>query len=136
MNSNRITSNIVFIKGMLMIVIGIIHTIFIYFEFQEALKNMSEYWAMSHALWFAATGLFFIYTGIIDLLSYKGLKRGSRHEWVIALISAFFPLICGAIGTYVFRNDEMIPVFPMLICFLGIISFVTLIINKWKFKNI
>jgi hypothetical protein len=132
MSNNRATSITILVKGILMILISVIHTIAIYFGFQDALKNMSEYWAASYALWFGLGGIFFLYIGIIDLMSYAGLKEGSRHPWKTGIISGIFQLLIGGSGTYFYRHEVPPPVFPMIILFLGIVSLGILIVNRHK----
>ena len=135
MKSHKLTDTVVLAKGITMILISIIHTIAIYFEYQDAMENIPEYWAVSHAVWFGLTGVFFLFIGIIDLLSYSGLKRGAKYAWRTAFASSIFPAVCGPIGTYIFRNDQPTLVFPMIIMFLGIIGTIVLAINYREFKK-
>ncbi|MBN1532414.1 MAG: hypothetical protein JXA20_07115 [Spirochaetes bacterium] len=112
-----------------MILISIIHTIAVFFGYTEVLENMSEYWAISHQLWFGAAGMLFLFIGTVDLLSYSGLKEGKSYAWRFAFCSSVFPAVLGPIGTYIFRNDPTIPVFPILIMILGFVSFTSLLIS-------
>jgi hypothetical protein len=133
MKNHRISDVIVLIKGILMILISIIHTIAIYFGYKEALQHMPEYWAMSLELWFGLTGMFFLFIGVVDLVSYPGLKKGSINAWRYVLVSGIFPAVLGTIGTYFFRNDQVFPVFPVIIMLLGWTSFFVLLLNRKKY---
>jgi hypothetical protein len=135
MKTNRITSIAVLVKGILMVLIGIIHTIAIYFELQDALKNMPENWAIQYALWFGITGMFWLFIGTIDLLSYSGLKRRSAHAWRTALCSSVFPVVFGPIGPILLWSSGPAIIFPMTILFLSIVGTAILVINHRKFTN-
>ncbi len=138
MKTNKVASIVVLVKGILMVLIGIIHTIALYFELQDALKNMTEYWAVQYAVWFGVTGMFWLFIGIIDLLSYSGIKGGTAHVWRIAFCSSIVPaVVVTPLVTYSFlqRDAEPAIIFPMMISFLAIVGTVVLVINHRKFTN-
>jgi len=121
MKSFRVTSIIVLVKGILMILLGFIHIAASYFALQDAQRQMSEIMAAKYTLWFGLLGLFFIFTGTIDILSYTGLRGGVRQVWRTAFCSAIFTTLCGATGTAVLLRVEGPPIFPILVLFLGAI---------------
>ena len=134
----KVTNIVVLVKGIIMVLIGMIHTIALYFEIQDALKNMSEYWAVQYTVWFGVTGMFWFFIGLIDLLSYPALKRGSAYAWRTAFCSSIVPaIVVTPLVTYSLlqRDAEPAIIFPMMISFLAIIGTVVLIINKSKFTN-
>jgi len=136
LKSKHVTGVVILIKGILMILIGIIHTIAIYFEMQEAFKYMAEDWAVEYAIWFGATGAFFIFIGTIDLLSYPGLKKGAACAWRMAFCSSIFPALIVTPGAiYFLRDAEPAIVFPMTISLLGIVGSIVLLINHRRFTN-
>jgi hypothetical protein len=133
MNTSRVTNIVVLIKGVIMILIGVIHTAAIFLGFPELLQHMAKDWAIEYSIYFGLTGMFWLFIGTIDLLSYSGLRRGIVFAWRIAFCSSIFPVVFGPIGLILLWGSGPAIIFPMTILFLSIIGTVVLVINHHKF---
>ncbi len=135
MENNRTTAIIVVIKGIIMILIGVIHTIAIFFETQDALRSMNKYWAVNYAIWFGLTGMFWLFIGVMDILSYSGLKKRTKYAWRTAFVSGIFPVVLVPIALCLFEKFQPSTIFPVIILFLGAVSLIVLLIKRKKFTS-
>jgi hypothetical protein len=74
-------------------------------------------------------GIFIIFIGTLDIVSFYELKYKLYGTWKIIFCTAVFTFILGAGGTLYFREGP-----PILILFLGIISVFPILMQKKDFK--
>lgn len=101
----KIPGKIILIKGIVMVLLGIVHTVFCYFEHERVEEYMSAQLAFEFIVWFFGSGVFILFTGVIDILSYKGLLAQQKIAWRMALVSAVFIGFMGLCGILAFRFE-------------------------------
>jgi hypothetical protein len=132
MNKIKITSNIVFAKGIFMVLLGIFHICAITFIYDDNkfIQQMPGEIYKELALWFVVGGIFFIFSGIIDIISYRGLKGKVKMAWQFAFVSAVFSVAGSTLGIIVFREGP-----PFLIFAFGLVALVPLVLFRKEFKT-
>ena len=119
-------SNVILIKGILLILLGIVHMAFSYFEYQFIKTEMSVEMSIQYILWFFVVGMFILFIGITDIFSYKAIKQGIKWIWKVTLLSAVFSFITGFLGVITF-NWKLCPPYVLLI--LGLVHLLILFLN-------
>lgn len=127
-----ILSRIVQTKGIVIALLGVVHIVVSYFEYEKIITEMSKEMAREYILWFNAVGLFIMFIGFIDIISFKGIKQQMNWAWKISLLSATFAFITGLSGVIGFN---FIPSPPYLILLSGIVSLIPLLLFKKEFIN-
>jgi hypothetical protein len=128
------TGFVILTKGILLVLLGIVHimAIFIwdlFFEHDKAKDLMPVQLSHEFTLWFAVGGIFFIFMGIIDIISYKGIKNRMNWAWKTSFTCAVFCIFCGILGIAVFKEGP-----PFLILFLGLSEIIPLMLYKSEFN--
>jgi len=126
----NVLSKITKIKGIFLVLLGIVHIIGSYFEYGKIKSEMSKDLSHNYMTWFIALGYFLMFMGSIDLLTYKGLKQKMIWVWKISTATSVFTIIAGLTGTIAFINS---PSPPNLILLSGIISIIALLSSKKEF---
>jgi heme/copper-type cytochrome/quinol oxidase subunit 3 len=129
---NKILSTIVLVKGILTVLLGIIHIIMSYFEYNLIKDEMPKYIGYKYILWYYAVGLFILFIGLIDIISYKGIKQKINLAWQISLLNSIFSLVLGLSGLITFKWALSPPYFLFAI---GIICLIPLLLFKKEFNN-
>jgi hypothetical protein len=124
------TGFVVLTKGILMVLLGIVHIIAIFVFVQNDVKNqMTPQMLREFILWFAVGGIFFIFIGIIDLISYEGIRKRMYWAWKTSFSSAAICCLAAPIGIAVFKEGP-----PFLILFLGLLEIIPLVLYKKEFN--
>jgi hypothetical protein len=130
MDKLKITGNVILAKGIFMVLLGIFHIIAITFIYDDNVKiqQLPKEIYNELALWFVVGGIFFTFSGLVDIISYRGLKRRVKMAWQIAFLSAVFAVSGSTLGIIVFREGP-----PFLIFAFGLIALIPLLWNRKLF---
>jgi len=118
---------IALIKGILLIILGVVHIAYSFFEYDVIKTGMSKEMSHQYILWFFAVGLFILFIGIIDIFTYQGIKYKIKWIWKTALSSAIFSFITGLAGVITFKW-ELCP--PYVLFILGLLYIIALLLNR------
>jgi lysylphosphatidylglycerol synthetase-like protein (DUF2156 family) len=129
MNKIKATSSITLIKGISLILLGIAHTVAIFIMVDDMIREkMPDLLMAEFKLWFFVTGVFFIYAGVIDVISYPGLKKGMNWAWRTSFSSALFCCLTSPVGIIVLKGGP-----PLFILFIGLCEIIPLILYRKEF---
>ncbi|MCX6238179.1 MAG: hypothetical protein NTY07_11600 [Bacteroidia bacterium] len=130
---SKILSTIVLVKGILTALLGIIHIVMsYYFEYNLIKEEMPKDLGYKYILWYFAVGLFILLIGLMDIISYKGIKQRINLAWQISLLSSLFSLVLGLSGLITFK---WAPSPPYFLFAAGIILLIPLLLFKKEFNN-
>lgn len=130
MRNNQLLRIVILSKGILMVLLGIVHIIFgITYEHNRLADTVPVNFLHDYLIWFMAVGIFITFIGTLDLLLYYELKYKLYGTWKITFCTAVFTTILGACGTLYFREGP-----PILIFILGIIAVFPILLQKKDFK--
>jgi hypothetical protein len=132
MKKIKITSNLVLIKGIFMVLLGLFHICAILFIFDDSKykTQMPPVLYTEFVLWFVVGGVYFIFIGVIDIIAYRGLTKMMHWAWQTAFTACAFAFICSIVGIIVFREGP-----PFLIFVLGLMALIPLTIFRKEFKG-
>jgi lysylphosphatidylglycerol synthetase-like protein (DUF2156 family) len=128
MDKIKITSRIILVKGIFMILLGVFHVIALFIIMDKVLSQLPTNLVAEFMLWFAIGGFFFVFSGIIDLISYAGLKNKKKVSWLMAFTSSTFAFFGSILGIIVIKEGP-----PFLIFVFGLVSMVPLIRYRKEF---
>ena len=117
---------IIRIKGIILLLLGIAHSVVAFFEYDMIKPDMPAVRAKDYILWFVGVGIFIKFLGLIDLFILKDLKKQRKTARNIALLASIFAIIIGLTGTIGFYFE---PSPPMLILACGISGLIVLLKN-------
>ncbi len=127
MRNNKFLRTVILIKGILMLLLGIVHIVVAFtFEYNK-LAGLPQQFVHDYLVWFIGVGIFLMFVGTIDLINYKDLAFKLRSTWKNVLINSVFPLVVGGGGTAYFQEGP-----PILIFIVGVVSIVPI---WWQRKN-
>ncbi len=104
MNKIKFISRWIFAVGIIITIIGIIHSSFTPIGYQQMMKNETlKDKAPGFAYFFAFCGFAIIFAGLLTIYSSLGLKKSEKWAWLIAISSTLFVAI-GMIGAITFAK--------------------------------
>lgn len=130
MELNRKTqrlSKVILIKGIVFCLLGIVHLVASFYEYDDIKVSMPKDLGYSYILWFYGVGLFILFIGWVEILSYKGIKQKTVLAWQVSLLSSFFSAIMGLSGLITF-HWVLSP--PYILFVAGIIGVILLLKNR------
>ena len=134
METNKKTKTlaiVILVKGIMLTVLGVIHTLASFIEYDAIKGEMSGEMARQYILWFYALGLFLLFVGLLDLLTYKGIQKNMSWAWRNAFLSALFSIVTGLSGL-IGLQWALSP--PYIIVLTGIVPMILLLCHKKEFK--
>ena len=106
----------IWIKGMLDALLGLVYIAGAFtFERSRMLGSRTPRFQRDYLIWFALTGVFILFMGILDLLCVAPLKGGSPFAWKIAVWCAGFTAAMGLGGVIFFGISP-----PLLLLITGL----------------
>jgi small-conductance mechanosensitive channel len=133
MDKIKFISRWIFVAGIIITIIGVIHTSFAPVGYQQMMKDETlKDKARGFAYFFAFCGYAVIFAGLLTIYSSLGLKKSEKWAWLIAISSTLFVAI-GMIGAVMFAKFGN----PMIyVAFISSISSVLLLLLSYRdFKN-
>jgi hypothetical protein len=120
----RRVSAVVRAKGIVLVALGAVHTAGLVFSVApDAFAHLAIQWATWYSTWFGLAGVLFAFMGVVDLLSFAGLRRGERGAWRLALASSALATGVGPLGTCLMLHFRDVgAVFPATIFLVGAVS--------------
>jgi small-conductance mechanosensitive channel len=133
MNKIKFISRWVFVVGIIITIIGIIHSSFAPIGYQQMMKDETlKDKARGFVYFFAFGGFAIIFAGLLTIYSSLGLKKSERWAWLIALSSTLFVAI-GMIGAVTFAKFGNPMIYVASIS--SILSVFLLLLFYRNFKN-
>jgi len=135
MELNRKTqrlSKVILIKGIVFCLLGIVHLVASFYEYNDIKGYMPKDLGYSYILWFNGVGLFILFIGLAEILSYKGIKQKTTLAWQVSLLSSFFAAVMGLSGLITF-HWVLSP--PYLLLVAGVFGLVLLLKNRRGFES-
>jgi len=130
MKKLKFTVTVILVKGIMMAMLGIVHLLAVFIlNFEKEKSQMTALMFQQFMLWFALGGLFFIFIGIIDLISYYGIKNKIQLAWKTAVLSALICCIAAPAVIAIYLEGP-----PFLILALGLLEIIPLVIFKSEFN--
>jgi hypothetical protein len=133
MDKIKFISRWIFVVGIIITVIGIIHSSFAPIGYQQMMKDETlKDKALGFVYFFAFSGFAIIFAGLLTIYSSLGLKKSEKWAWLIAISSTLFVAL-GGIGAVTFAKFGN----PMIyVVSISSISSVLLLLLFYKdFKN-
>jgi uncharacterized membrane protein HdeD (DUF308 family) len=96
MKKRRFVSRWILAMGIIIAIIGIIHTSFAPAMYQQMLKDDTlKDKAAGFVYFFALGGFAFLFAGILTIFSSFGLKKSEKWAWLIAISAGLFVALGG-----------------------------------------
>lgn len=126
----RFASGTILAKGVLDALLGIVHVIVAFtFEARKIAGQGTVELQRDYIVWFLGVGLFILFTGLVDMFCYEGLKARSNLAWKISLLSALFTLIPGLAGVALYGVSP-----PLVLLVTGAVGTLVLALSKNGFQ--
>ena len=116
MDKRKLISRWILVTGIIIALIGIIHTCFTPMMYQQALKDEAiKDKAAGLAYFFAFCGFAVIYAGFLTIYSSFGLKKSEKWALILSVSAGLF-LAIGGIGAIAFAKFGNPMIYVMSIC--------------------
>lgn len=104
MDKVKFISRWIFVAGVVITIIGIIHSSFAPIGYQQMIKDETlKDKALGFVYFFAFCGFAIIFAGLLTIYSSLGLKKSEKWAWLVATSSTLFVAI-GMIGAVTFAK--------------------------------
>ena len=125
----KLVSIVILIKGILNTLLGVLHVVGTFtFEATTISGQGPVEMQRDYLIWYCGVGVFILFMGLVDIISYKSLQVGMKLAWRISLLCALFTTLLGLFGVIVFGISP-----PLQLLVTGIAGIVMLVFSKREF---
>jgi hypothetical protein len=133
MNKIKFISRWIFVAGIIITIIGIIHSSFAPIMYQQMMKDETlKDKVPGFIYFFAFSGFAILFAGLLTIYSSLGLKKSEKWAWLIAISSSLFVAL-GGIGAVTFAKFGNPMIYAMSIS--AISNVLLLLLFYREFKN-